>query len=405
MAWWRSFTLLAVALAVGGTLFACAPATAVPTSGGAVTGAGSEFDAQWKQLIERAKQEGEVVIIMGPAGYRYSGPLREHFTKTFGIRVVATGGTGDQQVTRVLAERAAGRNTVDIAHLGVSSNVALANAGVLVPVWPQVIHPDILNPEGWIIPQPVYEDAQKQFILDRQAAVPANFTDVYYNTRKVSQAEIDGVQSWMDFLKPQWRGRIVTSMNPDTASGPPTYGWMFLGKTFFEPFIRQMNATHLPGASGREVMDGLAQGKWDVVLFYGGGDIRGELGGLQELGLPVARLERTLKEGTVIDLQGGMGIFDQAPHPNAAQLWFNWLMSKEGQTAENSVTEEVGPRPSLRKDIPRGQVRESDYNLMQQLRPDQVHIASTSDEAYNTAKAEATEFLKGIYTELRMYGY
>jgi ABC-type Fe3+ transport system substrate-binding protein len=268
-----------------------------------------------------------------------------------------------------------------------------------------VIHPDILSPEGWIIPQPVYEDAQRQFILDRQAAVPPNLSDVYYNTRKVTQAEIDSVQSWTDFLKPQWRGRMVTSMNPDTASGPPTYGWMYLGKSFFDPFIRQMNPTHLPGASGREVMDGLAQGKWDLVLFYGGGDVRGELGSLQELGLPVARLERTLKEGTVIDLQGGMGIFDQAPHPNAAQLWFNWLMSKEGQTTENSVTEEVGPRPSLRKDIPRGKVREDDYNLIQQLKPDQVHVASTSDPAYNAAKSEVTDFLRSTYTELHLYGY
>ena len=166
-----------------------------------------------------------------------------------------------------------------------------------------------------------------------------------------------------------------------------------------------MNPTHLPYASGREVMDGLAAGKWDVVLFYGGGDARGEVGSMKELGLPVAELDRTLKEGTIIDLQGGMGIFDRAPHPNAAQLWFNWLMSREGQTVENSITEEVGPRPSLRRDIPQGKVDDADFNRMQRLGREQIHVMSTSDPAYLAAQKDVNEYLKATYRELGLYGY
>jgi len=401
--WW-SFALVALLLTVSAGLIGCETAPQ-PAQTGAGSEFSSEFQRQWSELIAKAQEEGELVMIMGPGGYRYSGPLREHFSRRFGIRVVATGGTGGEQVTRVSAERSAGRFTVDIAHLGVSSNVQLANAGMLLPIWPLVIHPDVLNPEGWIVPQPVYEDAQREFILDRQAAAPPNFTDIYYNTRKVSQAEIDSVQSWYDFLKPQWRGRIVTSLSPDVPGGGPAYGWMFLGRDFFERFIRDMTVTHLPYASGREVMDGLAAGKWDAVLFYGGGDVRGEVGALKQLGLPVAELERTLKEGTIIDLQGGMGIFDRAPHPHAAQLWFNWLLSQEGQAVENSITEEVGPRPSLRRDIPQGKVEDADYNRLQSLGREQLRLASTSDPAYIVAQREVNDFLKTIYRELALYGY
>src|SRR5437870_2112212 len=173
MVMWRHLALAALAFA----LLACG----TPTASAPPTAPASEFDRQWADLVAAAQQEGELVLIMGPGGYRYSGPLRDHFSRKFGIRVVATGGTGGEQVTRVSAERAAGRYTVDIAHLGVSSNVQLANAGMLVPIWPLIVHPEVLNQDAWVLAQPVYEDAQREFILDRQANAPPNLSDIYYN--------------------------------------------------------------------------------------------------------------------------------------------------------------------------------------------------------------------------------
>jgi ABC-type Fe3+ transport system substrate-binding protein len=43
---------------------------------------------------------------------------------------------------------------------------------------------------------------------------------------------------------------------------------------------------------------------------------------------------------------GGVGIVDRAPHPNAAAVYVNWLLSKEGQEAWSNV-----PRISRRLDV------------------------------------------------------
>jgi ABC-type Fe3+ transport system substrate-binding protein len=35
---------------------------------------------------------------------------------------------------------------------------------------------------------------------------------------------------------------------------------------------------------------------------------------------------------------GNVGLIDKAPHPNAAKLYLNWLLSKEGQSIFARVT-------------------------------------------------------------------
>jgi ABC-type Fe3+ transport system substrate-binding protein len=51
-------------------------------------------------------------------------------------------------------------------------------------------------------------------------------------------------------------------------------------------------------------------------------------------GVPIIILDpRQIKEGThVSPASGGLSVFNRAPHPNAAKVYINWLLSKEGQT-------------------------------------------------------------------------
>ena len=43
---------------------------------------------------------------------------------------------------------------------------------------------------------------------------------------------------------------------------------------------------------------------------------------------------------------GGVGFVDKAPHPNAAAVYINWLLSKEGQQAWTTL-----PRGTRRADV------------------------------------------------------
>jgi ABC-type Fe3+ transport system substrate-binding protein len=52
-------------------------------------------------------------------------------------------------------------------------------------------------------------------------------------------------------------------------------------------------------------------------------------------GVPIAIADpRELKEGTdVSPANGNVALFNRAPNPNAAKIYVNWLLSKEGQTS------------------------------------------------------------------------
>jgi ABC-type glycerol-3-phosphate transport system substrate-binding protein len=67
--------------------------------------------------------------------------------------------------------------------------------------------------------------------------------------------------------------------------------------------------------------------------------------------LPIAAvpIER-LKQGGAIGPGGGaLALVEPAPHPNAAKVFVNWLLSREGQASWQHHTN----LPSLRIDIPK----------------------------------------------------
>src|SRR3989454_10405373 len=67
-------------------------------------------------------------------------------------------------------------------------------------------------------------------------------------------------------------------------------------------------------------------------------------------GVPIAIVDaRQLKEGTDLSpTNGTLALFNRAPNPNAAKIYINWLLSKEGQT----VFARANGYVSARLDVP-----------------------------------------------------
>jgi ABC-type Fe3+ transport system substrate-binding protein len=78
---------------------------------------------------------------------------------------------------------------------------------------------------------------------------------------------------------------------------------------------------------------------------------------LAKKGLPIKQVLLPKQIGLV--RAGGSGccisVFANAPHPNAAKLFVNWFLSKEGQTLTHTLIPAID-RQSLRTDIPIGEV-------------------------------------------------
>jgi ABC-type glycerol-3-phosphate transport system substrate-binding protein len=67
---------------------------------------------------------------------------------------------------------------------------------------------------------------------------------------------------------------------------------------------------------------------------------------------------RRFREGAPLSTgSGNIALVNGAPHPNAAKVFINWLLSREGQMAYQSVRRLTGgTRDSLREDISKEEV-------------------------------------------------
>jgi iron(III) transport system substrate-binding protein len=102
----------------------------------------------------------------------------------------------------------------------------------------------------------------------------------------------------------------------------------------------------------RQAAEWLALGKYAVYILGSGNDIDEA----RQQGLPVKDNVGPFKEGARIAAggTGSISVFSKAAHPNAAKLFANWWLSKEGQlTAQKADPLDQ----SLRIDIPNDEVR------------------------------------------------
>jgi hypothetical protein len=79
----------------------------------------------------------------------------------------------------------------------------------------------------------------------------------------------------------------------------------------------------------------------------------------KQQGLPVDTFgPRVFKEGGgLVQAFGTLALVNRAPHPNAAKVFINWLLSRRGQIAlQKRLSNGESPSDSLRIDIPKDDV-------------------------------------------------
>ena len=361
------------------------------------------FQVEWEQLQAEARAEGELVIILSAPASRSSRAIFDSFGQKFGITVLQAGGSGTSNVNRVLAERANGVFDVDVSVVGASSTDRLRLAGALVPIEPLIIHPEVRDrSQGWLLDEWAWTDVENKYSPAYNLRLRDNIVEIFYNTNTVSQAEIDAVQSWQDFLKPEWKGRIVSIMDPDFGGGTTdrTLAWLLLGPEWIEPFIRNQDVTFLPGGSFADMSTGIGRGKYHVAMFTGAAST--DMEAMIELGIPIAKLSRTLAEGGTVEVRGTLTVLEGSPHPKAGQLFVNWFLSREGQQARLDLTTDEDVAPSLRTDLTQGKVTDQTWAKLAEIDPTSAMSQSTPE--WFAARDEVIEFTLVIFAELGLYG-
>jgi len=300
------------------------------------------WQSEWEKTLAAAKQEGQVTVYI-KAGY--DGVLPAFQKKFPDIKVVSVAGEASDLTNRLIAERRAGKYIADVYSIGVRSVSQLYSARALDPIKPLLLLPEVVDESKWFEGHR-YADPEKEHIFIYLSIAEQG---VGYNTKVVNPKDFS---SWWDFLQPKWKGKIV-ARDPRTP-GPGNGTIMFfynnpeLGPEFVKKLFGEMDVTLVRDL--RAGQDWLGSGKFPLGFFL-------LLDKAKEQGLPVDNFSVRWKEGAGIVSQSGNLVFlKNAPHPNAAKIFVNWLLSREGQTEIQKMIAKVQPAESRRIDITKDDV-------------------------------------------------
>lgn len=290
--------------------------------------ASPSWKADWERVLAAAKAEG-TLLVAGPPASQYREGLMA-FQKAFPqIKTEYMGHSGRDFSPRILAERRAGKFLWDVHAGGAGTpNFQLKPVGVLDPVQPTLILPEVLDDslwaggfaDGWM-------DREKRFIYAFSGQVNPQ---VYVNREVISEAELQRVE---DLVSPKWRGKI--SWNEPRAQGSGSAVAGFLLYLLGEDFVRKILKQDIVAMRDlRQQVEWIVRGRYPIAIgldtvylseFQGKG-----------VGLTVKPLAPETPAGGSNRIGPGFGnlmFVNRAPHPNAAKVFINWLLSREGQVA------------------------------------------------------------------------
>jgi iron(III) transport system substrate-binding protein len=315
-------------------------------AGGAWAGQAS---SEWGKTLQAAKAEGQVTI--------YGGDEVTHpdilalFHKAHPeIKVVTVSGHSEV-IERIVAERRAGKFFVDVFAYGPNA-ARLAYLAKFLDPFPASSLPDVADASKWYGGRHYYSDAEGKYIFLYEGSPSAS--SISYNTKLVDPKE---VKSTWDVLNPKWKGKVGFFAYGSGSAVPTPILMLYYNESLGPAFLQRLAREVQPVVSRdrRQATDWLAREKYSLCFMCR------DIERAQKQGLPVATFgPHDLKEGG--ELGGGnssaMVFVNRAPHPNAAKVFINWYLSREGQTIWQKVMNQkvIEPSNSMREDIPKDDV-------------------------------------------------
>jgi len=287
-----------------------------------VAGQTSNPKADWDKAVEAAKKDAKLVVSI-PASAELRKLIEDSFKKRFaGIDLELAPARGTSITRRIVEESKAGVRNFDI-HIGGSNSIVngLLDEGVLEPIEPYFILPEVKDPKNWWGGH-MWVDRAKRYIYSFQAYL----TESMWRNETLAKAE--EFKSYDDLLNPKWKGKIGI-LDPRTP-GAGDSNWAYLWQVKGENYLKKLAAQNLSlGRDQRVLAESLAKGKMAIVIgltYY-------SLLPFVNAGLPVKPMP-PVKEGTFGTAgSGNLCIIKNPPHPNATKVFVNWLLTKEGQEA------------------------------------------------------------------------
>jgi len=315
--------------AVPPSIASSAPAASKPAPAASTAlanpSAASGGQAQMSQLVAAAKKEGKLILGSSPdpAIRQQVLPL---FEKEYGIQAQELSfASGAPLANKLVQEQAAGQHTIDVTMMpGPPVATTMLPAKLYAPLKPALILPDVSDPSKWAGGKLPYFDPQQQYVLKLVREVRYIFS---VNTTKI---DVSQFKSANDMLQPSLKGKIAaydpTLHGPGQSVGDDIL--RALGPDYFKKLYLGQQIKY--GQDDRTMGDWVAQGTYPIGMGLGQDVITSQV----KAGFKVAPLQlaspgmATANCGSFL-----LGMINQAPHPSAAKLFANWLLTQQGMQA------------------------------------------------------------------------
>lgn len=350
-----------------------APSSPVPVSASPVRAA---WEVEWEKLLANARQEGSLVVhATSSAQLRQS--FMEPVREKFGLRLEFMVGRGGEVGPKLVSERRAGLYLSDI-YIGGSTTAldTLKPAGALASMDDVIILPEVLDSKAWYLGGIRFTDRDHKVLPFAAGPSPS----MAINTNMVKPEEI---KSYRNLLEPRWKGKII--LNDPTLPGiglkwfgvvgAGVEGKAIMGLDFMRELAKQEPRVL---RDQRQQIEWLAQGKYPIVLAPLSGAVAEfiQAGATIQVHVP--------EEGSYLSsATGNVALIDRAAHPNAARVFINWLLTKEGQTLFSKGEQIQSGRldvptdflPSAKMRDPKGKYIWAEVEDFLSKQPDQAKVA------------------------------
>ncbi len=327
------------------------------------------WETQWEKILAEARKEGKVVLYGPPIA-----PTRQAFIEVFqksypGIKLDYLALGGSQVPPRINTERSAGLYLPDV-HVGGTTTTLTQLKKFARPIKPFLVLPEVKDGKAWMDGKLYFSDKAGEINIG--FAIRAN-SNMAYNINLVKQEEIT---SFWDLTKPKWKGQIIMQDPRAAGAGLAMATFWYFNKQLGPDFIKAF-ADNKPILTRdlRLQTEWVARGKYSIIVASDTATVSE----FRKAGAPLDTAA-LMKEGTFsTSAFGAVIVMDKAPHPNAATVFINWLLSKEGQTVWSTSSGFA----SRRLDVPTG-------HLLEEMRiiPGRTTYTSGDDEAVVMSKDE-----------------
>ncbi len=362
---------------------ASAGSAATPASGaGAGSQPASATPADWEKLVAAAKAEGTVAVLTPPGD-----ELRQFFDafqKKYGITVKLNVGNGQGDLLpKIQTERRAGIYSWDVmVHSPSLGFNGLKPEQALEPLRPAIVLPEVMDDSKWVKGFDAgWADSEKSLVYAFTAEI--DWT-AYVNRNIAPESQLNKLdQLW----EPQWKGKVAWQdpRVPGKGSGRAADIMEQKGEDKLRALLQDQQPVLT--SDRRQLAEWVVRGQYPVAITLDWNI----LGLFNTQGIDFKHVKPLADDDPaaagISSSSGGVALLNGAPHPNAAKVLINWVLSQEGQALYAQLT----GHNSRRLDV-------AAVNSVIALDPKKNYVAKASNEVdYSKtlkALALAKEFLK-----------